>query len=138
MEDGCGLNVPWGDFGIHGTLDKNSVGWASSHGCIRMKNEEVAELYKYIPVGTKVTIVDGVYGVFGKGFRNLKSGSYGADVFEIQKKLKKLGFLNTNPNGKFGKETEEAIKKYCKANNIYIRKTIDIELQQHMGFTLMD
>ena len=88
-----GLNVPWGKFGIHGTLDPHSVGWASSHGCIRMNNSEVAELYKIVPVGTKVTIVDGVYGPFGKVFRDLKSGMYGADVMEIQKKLKELGFF---------------------------------------------
>ena len=81
-------------FGIHGTLDKYSVGWASSHGCIRMNNSEVAELYKIVPIGTKVTIVDGVYGAFGKGLRNLKSGMYGSDVLEIQKKLKELGFFN--------------------------------------------
>ena len=80
-------------FGIHGTLDKYSVGWASSHGCIRMNNEEVAELYKIIPIGTRVIIVDGVYGSFGKGLRNLKSGMYGSDVMEIQKKLKELGFF---------------------------------------------
>ena len=80
-------------FGIHGTLNKNSVGWASSHGCIRMNNQEVAELYKIIPIGTKVTIVDGVYGAFGKGLRNLKSGMYGSDVMEIQKRLKELGFF---------------------------------------------
>lgn len=88
-----GLNVPWGKFGIHGTLDLHSVGWASSHGCIRMNNDEVAELYKIIPIGTKVTIVDGVYGTFGNGFRNLKSGMYGADIMKIQKKLKELGFF---------------------------------------------
>ena len=92
-----GLNVPWGKFGIHGTLDPYSVGWASSHGCIRMNNSEVAELYKIVPVGTKVTIVDGVYGPFGKGCRDLKSGMYGADVMEIQKKLKKLGFFARKP-----------------------------------------
>ena len=74
-----GLNVPWGKFGI------------------RMNNSEVAELYKIVPVGTKVTIVDGVYGPFGKGFRDLKSGMYGADVMEIQKKLKKLGFFARKP-----------------------------------------
>ena len=89
-----GLDVPWGQFGIHGTLSKNSLGWASSHGCIRMNNKEVAELYKIVPIGTKVTIIDGVYGVFGKGLRNLKSGMYGSDVLEIQKKLKELGFFN--------------------------------------------
>ena len=93
-EVGFGLNVPWGDFGIHGTLDPNSVGWASSHGCIRMNNSEVADLYKIVPIGTKVIIIDGVYGAFGKGLRDLKSGMYGSDVLEIQKKLKKLGFFN--------------------------------------------
>ena len=88
-----GLNVPWGSFGIHGTLNTYSIGWASSHGCIRMNNREVAELYKIIPIGTKVTIVDGIYGAFGKGLRNLKSGMYGSDVMEIQKTLKSLGFF---------------------------------------------
>lgn len=133
-----GLNVPWGQFGIHGTLDKTSLGWASSHGCIRMENSEVAELYKIIPIGTKVTIVDGPYGPFGKGFRYLKSGMYGSDVFEIQKRLKELGFFTGLINGKFGLETEMAIQKYCKANKLYIRKNIDVELQIHMGFILYD
>ena len=93
-EAGFGLNVPWGQFGIHGTLNPDSVGWASSHGCIRMNNEDAAEIYKIIPTGTKVIIVDGVYGAFGKGLRTLKSGMYGADVMEIQKKLKQLGFFS--------------------------------------------
>lgn len=133
-----GLNVPWGDFGIHGTLEPDSLGWASSHGCIRMDNNEVAELYKIIPIGTKVTIVDGPYGTFGKGFRYLKSGMYGSDVFEIQKKLKQLGMFSQNPNGKFGAETELAIQRYCRENGLYVRKTIDIDLQLHMGFKLIE
>lgn len=61
-----------------------------------MNNEEVAELYKIIPVGTKVIIVDGIYGPFGKGLRDLKSGMYGSDVMEIQKRLKELGFFTRN------------------------------------------
>lgn len=133
-----GLNVPWGQFGIHGTLEAGSLGWASSHGCIRMANDEVAELYKIVPVGTKVTIIDGPYGAFGKGFRDLKSGMYGSDVLEIQKKLKELGHFIETPNGKFGSATEEAVKKYCKANNLYVRKTINIDLQKHMGFILFE
>lgn len=137
-EVGFGLNVPWGQFGIHGTLNPYSVGWASSHGCIRMNNEDVAEVYKIVPIGTKVIIVDGVYGAFGKRLRTLKSGMYGADVLEIQKKLKELGFFNGNPNGKFGAETEKAVQKYCKANNLYGRKIIDIEIQKHMGFYEID
>jgi len=26
-----GLDVPWGEFGIHGTSNPNSLGWSSSH-----------------------------------------------------------------------------------------------------------
>lgn len=133
-----GLNVPWGEFGIHGTVYPNSLGWASSHGCIRMDNDDVANLYKIIPIGTKVTIVDGPYGAFGKGFRYLESGMYGSDVFEIQKRLKELGFFKENPNGKFGPATEKAIKEYCQQNGLYERKVIDIELQKHMGFELLE
>lgn len=133
-----GLNVPWGEFGIHGTLDPDSLGWASSHGCIRMDNSEVAELYKIIPIGTKVTIVDGPYGAFGAGFRYLKSGMYGSDVLEIQKRLKELGMFQGTPNGKFGAETETAIQRYCRDNGLYVRKTIDIDLQMHMGFELIE
>ena len=54
MAVGCGFNCPWGKFGIHGTTEIYSVGWSSSHGCIRMNNDEVAKLYKIIPIGTKV------------------------------------------------------------------------------------
>lgn len=63
---------------------------------------------------------------------------YGSDVMEIQKKLKELGFFNSNPNGKFGEEMENAIKKYCSENGLYVRKTVDKELQKYMGFNLMD
>ena len=133
-----GINVPWGKFGIHGTIEPYSIGWNSSHGCIRMKNEEVAELYRIVPIGTKVTIVDGVYGDFGKGFRYLKSGMYGADVKQIQERLKELGFFHGEVNGKFEGSLEEAVKAYCKANNLSASKTITPELQKHMGFYLMD
>ena len=63
---------------------------------------------------------------------------YGSDVLEIQKKLKELGFFNSVPNGKFGSETEKAVQNYCKANGLYVRKTIDVELQKYMGFELID
>ena len=63
---------------------------------------------------------------------------YGSDVKTIQEKLKALGFFNGIPNGKFGPETENAVQEYCKANGLYIRKTISINLQKYMGFNLID
>lgn len=106
-----GLNVPWGQFGIHGTLDPYSVGWASSHGCIRMNNDDVAELYNTITYGTKVVIVNGPYGNFGVGFRILKSGMYGSDVLQIQKRLKELGFFVGTPNRKIWRRNRKSNSK---------------------------
>ncbi len=44
-------------YGIHGTTEPNTVGTPASEGCIRMKNEEVEELFDLIPdAKVKVTI----------------------------------------------------------------------------------
>lgn len=43
-------------YGIHGTWEPESIGHEESDGCIRMHNEEVEELYVYIPSGTPVRI----------------------------------------------------------------------------------
>lgn len=43
-------------YGIHGTWENESVGKSESAGCIRMKNEDVEELFEMVPVGTVVTI----------------------------------------------------------------------------------
>ncbi|HQL87051.1 MAG: L,D-transpeptidase family protein [Lentisphaerae bacterium] len=37
-------------FGIHGTWEQDSIGTAASAGCVRMRNEEVEELYDFIPM----------------------------------------------------------------------------------------
>ena len=45
-------------YGIHGTWAPESVGTASSAGCLRMINEQVEELFTYIPLGTPIQIVE--------------------------------------------------------------------------------
>jgi len=42
---------------IHGTSEEGRLGTPASHGCIRMKNKEVIDLYKLIEVGTLVLIL---------------------------------------------------------------------------------
>ena len=37
-------------YGIHGTTEPDTIGTASSQGCVRMLNDEVDELYDFIPV----------------------------------------------------------------------------------------
>lgn len=43
-------------YGIHGTRDPKSIRSAASHGCIRMHNHDIEELFDWISLGTKVTI----------------------------------------------------------------------------------
>lgn len=44
-------------YGLHGTNMPSSIGRAVSNGCIRMRNDDVAELYSIIPKGAVLTIV---------------------------------------------------------------------------------
>ena len=41
---------------IHGSNDPDSVGEAESSGCFRMRNEDIADLYNRVPVGTTVVV----------------------------------------------------------------------------------
>lgn len=41
---------------LHGTPDKESIGFAATHGCVRLRDEDIEWLYTYVPVGTKVFI----------------------------------------------------------------------------------
>lgn len=50
-----GLNKP--GYGIHGTNNPASIGTRASHGCIRMYNKDVIEVYNKVPIGTPVQII---------------------------------------------------------------------------------
>ena len=41
---------------IHGTNHEDQIGRPASHGCVRMKNADVAELFRRVEVGTPVII----------------------------------------------------------------------------------
>jgi hypothetical protein len=41
---------------MHGTPHQNSIGKAATHGCLRLRDEDIEWLYQYVPVGTKVYI----------------------------------------------------------------------------------
>lgn len=41
---------------IHGTNWENLLGTPASHGCIRLSNSEVIDLFDQVPIGTRVTI----------------------------------------------------------------------------------
>ena len=43
-------------YGIHGTNAPSSIGKAASHGCIRMRQQDLEELYTLVTVGTIVEL----------------------------------------------------------------------------------
>ncbi len=47
-----GVNV----IGFHGTPNEELIGQAVSHGCIRMRNNDVRALFEQVEVGTPVTV----------------------------------------------------------------------------------
>jgi peptidoglycan hydrolase-like protein with peptidoglycan-binding domain len=129
-----GLNVPWGIYGIHGTDKPYSVGASMSHGCIRMLNRHVEDLYPRVPPGTRVRIVEN-----GKLFpgnlraRKLKLKSYGQDVVYVQSQLKELGVVFDNADGRFGAMTELAVKYYQVWHGLEPTGVVDIETYRSLG-----
>jgi hypothetical protein len=43
-------------YALHGTNAPNTIGRSVSHGCVRLRNEDIETLYKMIPVGASVYI----------------------------------------------------------------------------------
>lgn len=43
---------------IHGTADEHLLGQPASHGCIRMANSDVIDLFERVPAGTRVLIAE--------------------------------------------------------------------------------
>ncbi|MFP4133653.1 MAG: L,D-transpeptidase [Cyanobacteriota bacterium] len=42
--------------GFHGTPDESVMGEAVSHGCVRMRNEDISKMFEKVTVGTKVIV----------------------------------------------------------------------------------
>ncbi len=129
-----GLNVPWGTYGIHGTTRPESIGHAASQGCIRMFNDDIIELYNIVPHGTRVIIVNGPFGPFGTGFKPLEPGDRGADVMEIQKRLKALGYFKGWVSGIYNEDLKYAVHQFQKDNGLPVSNTITRKCWEKMGF----
>jgi L,D-transpeptidase ErfK/SrfK len=58
-------------YGIHGTNTDFSIGRITTHGCIRLYNDDIRRLYERIPEGTPVHLV----------YQPVKVGARGGEVF---------------------------------------------------------
>lgn len=45
-------------YAIHGTNNLDSIGKNASHGCVRSRNSDMEDIWRYMEVGDKVTIVE--------------------------------------------------------------------------------
>lgn len=52
-----GITEPAEGVGIHGTSSRDSIGTAASHGCIRMREEDVVELFDLVKLYTPIRII---------------------------------------------------------------------------------
>jgi lipoprotein-anchoring transpeptidase ErfK/SrfK len=50
------MTLAGGEYAIHGTNDPASIGHFVSHGCIRMYNADITDLYSRVGVGTAVVV----------------------------------------------------------------------------------
>jgi lipoprotein-anchoring transpeptidase ErfK/SrfK len=50
------MTLSGGDYAIHGTNNPGSIGGFVSHGCIRMYNQDITDLYDRVNVGTPVIV----------------------------------------------------------------------------------
>ncbi len=99
------INCPWGGYGIHGTDNEASIGKAVSHGCVRMRSDDVIRVYSLVALGTRVKII-------GDAFtgRLLRVGvDPGADVVRVQQILQMLGYYRGDLDGFYGPVTEAAV-----------------------------
>lgn len=124
-----GLNVPWGIYGIHGTDKPWSIGRYASHGCIRMRNRDVEELFEWVPMGTPVKIT----GRPVKVERRLKYQMTGADVVVLQLRLKELGYLQSRADGLFGMDTDAALRTFQAASGLEATGIADKPTIQLLG-----
>ncbi|MCW2279165.1 L,D-transpeptidase family protein [Heliophilum fasciatum] len=125
-----GLNVPWGTYGIHGTNKPWSIGQSLSLGCFRMNNQQVEELYEWVPVGTIVEVTGQDSPRFTRS--SYKIGDIHQEIVYIQRQLRKLGFLSGLADGRFGPATQEAVEAFQLSQNLPVDGIVTESLRRHL------
>jgi hypothetical protein len=148
-----GLNArgTWGTtYAIHGNNNANAIGKYVSAGCIRMYNNDVQWLYSRIPVNTPVVITTSSKTfpalAAANGYKitngstvpvfsivNLKKGSRGAEVMELQRRLTNLGYSTKGIDGVFGNNTDAAVRKFQKAKKLKVDGIVGPATKKALG-----
>ncbi|MDQ0285458.1 hypothetical protein J2Z49_000559 [Desulfofundulus luciae] len=129
-----GLDVPWGLYGIHGTNKPWSIGSYASHGCIRMHNRDVEELYPLVPVGAQVIIIGNPFTYREPPFRDLRRDFCGSDVMEVQRTLTRLGLFKGKTDGTWRWDMEESVYRFRAMHGLSRDNVIDKPAYRALGF----
>jgi L,D-transpeptidase ErfK/SrfK len=112
--------LQWPSYLVHGTNKPAGVGLRSSHGCIRLYPEDIAQLFEMVPIGTEVRVVNQPF-VFG-----WKDGQLYMQAFDVleddprdwKKAQKKL----------LGKSLAVRLQKELKSHNEQVNWTLVSDL----------
>lgn len=132
------LNVPWGQYGIHGTNKPASIGGNASHGCIRLRVRDAEALYARVPNGAKVVIEGGAYGLLGDGLRTLRPGDRGSHVQAVQLRMRQLSLYTGTADGIYGAGTSRAVLAARKAYGLNRADIVDGALYKALGMLLFE
>lgn len=132
------ISVPWGKYGIHGTNKPSSIGGAVSHGCIRMSDSGIKQLYSKVKPGAYVIITQGDIPGIGGTFRTLAPGDRNAHVFQVQLRLQNLGFYQGPVGGIFGEGMKAAVLACRRALGLPASHNVDIALYKALGFVIAE
>lgn len=120
------LGIPWGTYGIHGTNNPGSIGSRASHGCVRMFNRDVVQLYALVPVGTPVDIRGTPVARFGEVTRVIVPTLLGSDVVQLQQALQARGYARgTRVSGVYSGTWVEAVKQFQAAGGLPATGVVD-------------
>ncbi|MCK4259861.1 MAG: peptidoglycan-binding protein [Halanaerobiales bacterium] len=100
-----------------------------------MYNRDIEILYNWLTWGTKVYIVGGNF-PYNIPWRNIDDGDRGSDVWEVQNRLKELGYYKWRPDGVFGWGTQNAVKKFQKDNKLPVDGKVSWTTLHKMGLYL--
>ncbi len=133
-----GLNVPWGQYGVHGTNKPSSIGSNASHGCFRMFVPDSEELYGLVGNGARVVVEGGPYGWLDQGLKILRPGDRCSHVAAVQARLLQLGYGYQWPDGIYGQGTQQAVMRARKALGLPMDDFVDAAFYRAIGLILFE
>lgn len=128
-----GLTVPWGIYGIHGTNKPHAIGSYASHGCIRMNNHNVEEIYPWVKPGTPVTLIGNQFRYQPSQYRTMRRDERGGDVMEVQLRLQRLGFYDGPIDGIWGGGMEKAVLQFRESRGLSRDNSVNAEVYHLLG-----